>query len=204
MTSALDDAPIARAAGEAQWDPAVPGLLRRARSAPRRRTPPTTVLGLRAQLPVPPASGAASSAWATGDQVLFTFDSFGKPLLRLDGPARAATGQAVRGDRDGRRDRPAARRRDDRGRAGRERARTGGSQVPFDAPGVRTLKAERAGSVRSNTLEVCVEQPGIGACAASCRRCRSRRAACSDSRRPGRPHQRSARTGASTAAGRGC
>ena len=35
----------------------------------------------------------------------------------------------------------------------------------FEAEGIRRLKAERPASIRSNTLEVCVEQPGTGACA---------------------------------------
>ena len=173
MTAALDDAPIAGGLGRLMG----PGVRRTSwceRIGGEAQDPANPLLGLRAQLPVPATWGAASSAWPPADQVLFTFDSFGKPLLRLDGPARVGGRQARPPVTVTDGDVGAAARQARRSRACREpAARTGGCRWRSRRRASATLKAERAGSVRSNTLEVCVEQPGRALCDVRARRCRS-------------------------------
>ncbi len=40
----------------------------------------------------------------------------------------------------------------------------GAATIAFDSPGVKRFKATKAGTVRSNAVEVCVEAPGSGSC----------------------------------------
>ncbi len=161
MTAALDDAPITGGWG-GSWNPTFQDF------AVER-------IGSEAQDPVNfrywgyalnyqfPDVGGCQQPVATADQVVFTFDSFGKPLLKLDGSARAEVGttSAVTVT-DGTTGQPleGATIAGVPGASGPD----GRLQVPFEMEGIRALKAERPGSVRSNTLEICVERPGSGLC----------------------------------------
>ena len=106
-------------------------------------------------------AGGCQQRVAAGDQVLFAYDLFGKPLLRLAGPPRAATGETVTvtvtDGRDGSRVAGAS-------VGGRTTGPDGTASFTFDSPGVRRLKADRAESVRSNAIEICVYEPGSGGC----------------------------------------
>ena len=161
MTAALDDAPIAGGWG-GSWnatfqDFAVERIGSEAQDAANFR-----YWGYALNYKFPDVGGCQQRV-ATADQLLFTFDSFGKPLLNLEGPARAEAGQeATVTVTDGTTGQPleGATIAGVPGASGAD----GRLQVPLEAEGIRTLKAERAGSVRSNTLEVCVEQPGSGRC----------------------------------------
>ncbi len=163
MTAALDDAPIAGGWGGA-WDATFQDF------AVER-------IGPEAQDPVGfrywgyalnyefPSVGGCQQRVSPGDEVLFTFDSFGKPLLRLAGPARAEVGKTASVIvTDGTTGQPleGATIAGVPGASGTD----GRLQVAFATEGVTRLKAERAGSVRSNALEVCVEVPGAGRCSA--------------------------------------
>jgi hypothetical protein len=99
-----------------------------------------------------------------GDQVLFAYDFFSKThLLRLDGPPRAVTGQPFQVTvTDGQTGVPI------------DGATLGGASTPTDAaghaavtlsaPGLASLKAERADSVRSNRVNVCASATGTEDC----------------------------------------
>ncbi|MEX2196838.1 MAG: hypothetical protein WD844_16310 [Thermoleophilaceae bacterium] len=106
--------------------------------------------------------GGCQQQVAGGDQVLFGYDFFSKThLLKLNGPARAATGESFSvavADGDG-------------GEAivgasvgGATTGAAGTAAVSINTPGVHRLKAERADSLRSNALDVCVYSPGSGGC----------------------------------------
>jgi hypothetical protein len=96
-----------------------------------------------------------------GDEVLWIFDAFNKAhVLKLTGPSTATTGAPVTvtvTDGDG---------------APLSGATVGGAQtgadgkatLSFPQAGVHRLKAERADSVRSNSLAVCVDPPGADPC----------------------------------------
>jgi len=97
-----------------------------------------------------------------GDEVLFAYDPFGRPLLRLTGPASVEAGKpfSVRVE-DGRDRSP------EPGATvlpGVQTGADGTATVVFAAPGVRALKADRPDAVRSNRLEVCVYVAGSGDC----------------------------------------
>ena len=163
MTSALDEAPIAGGWG-GSWNDGFQDFAVE-RIGPEAQDPPTfRYWGYALDYQFPEVGGCQQRVEA-GDEVLFTFDSFGKPLLRLEGPVRAAAGEAAAVTvTDGTTGQPLA---------GATIAGVPGASGPdgrlavtWDAPGVKRLKAERADSVRSNTLETCVEVPGSGACAA--------------------------------------
>jgi hypothetical protein len=112
----------------------------------------------------PTPVGGCQQQVAHGDQLLFALgDVYLQPLLRLAGPARATVGEqvtlnvtngaaggAVAGATIG-------------GVPGATGA-DGNVSATFDSPGVRVLKAESAGAIRSNAWSVCVESPGSGAC----------------------------------------
>ena len=139
-----------------------------------------------------PEVGGCQQPVAAADQVLFTFDSFGKPLLRAGRPARAprsgrlatvtvtdgTTGQPLEG----------ATIAGVPGASGPD----GRLDVSFETEGVRTLKAERPGSVRSNTLEVCVERAGSGLVLGVRAHAVGRAGRRDRLRRPRRAHQRAA------------
>jgi len=97
-----------------------------------------------------------------GDEVLWAFDAFSKDhVLRLEGPATARTNAPV-----------TVRVTDGGNGAPLSGATVGGSQtggdgtaqLTFSRPGIYDLKAERADSVRSNLLKVCVDDPGVESC----------------------------------------
>jgi hypothetical protein len=103
----------------------------------------------------------------TGDEVLFAYDFFSsdpslpsKPLLRLSGPATVATGaQATLTVTDGF-GAPHA------GAivSGSQTAADGTTTLTLASPGLVRLKAEAAGAIRSNALQICVSQDGTGDC----------------------------------------
>ena len=111
-----------------------------------------------------PEVGGCQQRVEAGDEVLYTFDSFGKPLLRLEGPRRAVVGQSVAlSVTDGTTGQPL-----DGATISGMPGTTGADgrlAVSFGSDGVQRLKAGRDGAVRSNSIEVCVEQPGTNACA---------------------------------------
>jgi hypothetical protein len=162
MTAALDDAPIAGGWG-GSWNATFQDFAVE-RVGPEAQDPVNfRYWGYALNYQFPQVGGCQQSVSA-GDDLLFTFDSFGKPLLKLAGPNRAVagqpatvtitdgtTGQAVEGATLA-------------GAAGAS-GPDGRIAVTFAGDGVRRLKADKAGAVRSNTLEVCVEQPGTNACA---------------------------------------
>ena len=121
--------------------------------------------------------GGCQQQVAAGDEVLFAFDFFApdfseKPLLRLTGPGKAATGQPVTvsvdqfklvGPQGGPRDlqqTPGA------GAAvgGSQAGPDGSVTLTFGAAGLQRLKAVRADAIRSNALLVCVSDTGTGDC----------------------------------------
>ena len=109
---------------------------------------------------------------APGDDVLFAFDFFEpdppfgeRPMLRLAGPARAATGRPV-----GLSVTESAPPDFQAGAAagavvaGTATGPDGAATVTLGEPGLVRLKAERAGAIRSNALLVCVSDTGAGDC----------------------------------------
>lgn len=108
--------------------------------------------------------GGCQQQVAADDAVLFAYSSYGEPLLQLSGPARAATGESFEvtaQQNDGNGNRTAA-----PGAAveGQTTDAQGHAALSFDQPGVKHLKASRAGSVRSNAIDVCVYVQGSGDC----------------------------------------
>lgn len=104
--------------------------------------------------------GACHVQVQQGDEVIWGYEGFGKPFLRLTGPATTAVGQPVRiGVVNGVDGSPVA------GVAvgGTTSGSDGSATVCFDTPGVRRLKAERADSLRSNALLLAVTA-GTGSC----------------------------------------
>jgi hypothetical protein len=113
---------------------------------------------------VPSQIGGCQQRVQQGDEVLFGYDFFSKAhLLRLDGPARAVTGQPF-----------AVTVMDGQSGAPLDGATVAGAAGPTDAAGQTTitaataglvsLKAERADSLRSNAVLVCVSATGTEAC----------------------------------------
>jgi hypothetical protein len=97
-----------------------------------------------------------------GDEVLFAIDGFGKPGLKLSGPATAAPGQAVQGKvTDAQSGAPIA-----GATVGGATSGADGSVAlgPFADRGDHDLKADKPGTVRSNRLRVCVTDGADGAC----------------------------------------
>jgi hypothetical protein len=96
-----------------------------------------------------------------GDEVLWIFDAFNKAhVLKLTGPSTATTGAPVTvtvTDGDGA-PLPGAT------VGGMQTGADGKATLSFPEPGVHRLKAERADSVRSNSLTVCVDPPGADPC----------------------------------------
>lgn len=104
--------------------------------------------------------GACHVQVQQADEVIWGYDGFGKPFLRLTGPATTAVGQPLRiGVANGVDGSPVA------GAAvgGTASGSDGSATVCFDTPGTRRLKAERADAVRSNALVVAVTA-GTGSC----------------------------------------
>jgi hypothetical protein len=97
-----------------------------------------------------------------GDEVLWAFDGFSKQhALRLGGPSSAHTGEpfSVRVT-DGADGSPQA----GASVGGKLTGPDGQASVEFEDKGIYRLKAERADSIRSNALEVCVDPAGAEPC----------------------------------------
>ena len=114
----------------------------------------------------PATVGGCQQHVQAGDEVLYAYDFFGpdfnaRPLLRLSGPGLAATGTpvavTVTNGSDGS---PVA----GATVAGAATGAGGGTSVSFGSPGLKTLKAEKAGSIRSNVLRICVSDSGTDTC----------------------------------------
>jgi hypothetical protein len=107
------------------------------------------------------SAGGCQTRVHQGDEVLWIFDAFSKThVLKLDGPGAATTGAPVTVSVT------------DGGAAPVPGATVGGAQTGADGkatlsfadPGVYRLKAERADSVRSNAISVCIDPPGADPC----------------------------------------
>jgi hypothetical protein len=112
----------------------------------------------------PTSVGGCQQQVAQGDEALFALgDVYMQPLLRLRGDSQATVGQATTlSVSNGTGDTPVA---------GASVAGVPGStgadgrlNAVFGSPGVKTLKAEAPGAIRSNAFQVCVELPGTGTC----------------------------------------
>jgi hypothetical protein len=111
--------------------------------------------------------GGCQQRVKTGDEVLFAFDFFSsdpalpsKPLLRLSGPAKVATGAQVTLTVTEGFGRPFA----GATVAGLQTGADGAATVTFASPGLVRLKAEAAGTIRSNAIAICVSTDGTGDC----------------------------------------
>ena len=92
MTAALDDAPIAGGwAGTWFASSRTSGSIA---SGPRR--PTTSASSGDMHSTTRPPVGGCQQQVLQGDDVLYTFDFFGKPLLRLEAPQRAVVGVPAR------------------------------------------------------------------------------------------------------------
>jgi hypothetical protein len=100
-----------------------------------------------------------------GDEVLWIFDAFSKAhILRLSGPPAATTGAPVTVEvTDGGDGSPQA----GASVGGAHTGADGKATLSFADAGVYRLKAERADSVRSNSLTLCVDPPGAEPCTSS-------------------------------------
>ena len=113
----------------------------------------------------PSQVGGCQEKVQAGDDVLFAYDFFSKVhLLKLNGPASVGTGEpAVLTVVDGQNGSAV-------GGASVGGATTGvdgRATVSFPTAGVQKLKADRADSVRSNALEICVHSGSDGTCGTS-------------------------------------
>jgi hypothetical protein len=97
-----------------------------------------------------------------GDEVLWIFDAFSKTnVLKLEGPSAATTGAPVTFEvTDGGDGTPQA----GATVGGAQTGSDGRATLSFAEAGVYRLKAERADSVRSNALTLCVDPPGADPC----------------------------------------
>ncbi len=106
-------------------------------------------------------TGGCQARVQAGDEVLWAYNGFGKVPLRLRGPGAATVGQPVNftvsDAADGSAETGAT--------VGGAVSGAGGvATLRFTAPGVYRLKAERAGSIRSNALSLCVDRPEAAPC----------------------------------------
>lgn len=111
------------------------------------------------------STGGCQTRVNQGDEVLWAFDAFAKAhVLKLAGPAAATTGTpvtvTVTDGQDGSPQAGAAVRGALTGADGR-------AALSFDTAGIYTLKAERADSIRSNAISLCVDPPGADPCTSS-------------------------------------
>jgi hypothetical protein len=106
-------------------------------------------------------AGGCQTRVNQGDEVLWIFDAFSKAhILKLTGPTAATTGAPVTVSVT------------DGGTTAVPGATVGGgptgadgkATLSFAEPGVYRLKAERADSVRSNAISVCIDPPGADPC----------------------------------------
>ena len=109
----------------------------------------------------PATVGGCQARIRAGDEVLWAYDDFGKVPLRLRGPGSATVSQPVRVQvtdaADGSAERGAT-------VGGAPTGSDGVATLRFATPGVYRLKAERAGSIRSNALSLCVDRPEAAPC----------------------------------------
>jgi hypothetical protein len=110
-------------------------------------------------------TGGCTTKVNNGDEVLWVFDAFSKThVLKLAGPASATTGSPVTVQ---------ATNADDGSPAvgatvnGATTAADGMATLSFADAGVYKLKADRADSVRSNAITLCVDPPGADPCTSS-------------------------------------
>jgi hypothetical protein len=115
---------------------------------------------------VPASVGGCQQLVKSGDEVLYAYDFFApdfssRPLLKLGGPGQAATGRqvlvSVSNGTDGKPVESAT-------LSGTATAADGSASVSFSSPGLKTLKAEQVGSIRSNALRICVSDSGTETC----------------------------------------
>jgi hypothetical protein len=99
-----------------------------------------------------------------GDEVLWIFDAFSKShILKLTGPSAATTGAPVTVEvTDGGDGSPQA----GASVSGAQTGSDGKATLSFAEAGVYRLKAERADSVRSNAVTLCVDPAGADPCTA--------------------------------------
>ncbi len=106
-------------------------------------------------------TGGCQARVRAGDEVLWAYDGFGKVPLRLRGPGAATVGQpvalTVTDAADGSAEPGAT-------VNGTPTGSDGVATLRFATPGVYRLKAERAGSIRSNALSLCVDRPEAAPC----------------------------------------
>jgi hypothetical protein len=108
-----------------------------------------------------PGVGGCQVRVQAGDDVLWAFDSFGKPLLSLTAPGATHTGENVTVTVvDGQDGSPQA----GASVGGAITGPDGKATLRFDTPGVIRLKAERAGAIRSNSAVLCVDPAGAPPC----------------------------------------
>ena len=107
-------------------------------------------------------TGGCTTKVNNGDEVLWVFDAFSKlHVLKLGGPTSATTGTPVTVRvTDGQDGSPAP------GATvnGTPMGADGRAALSFASAGIYKLKAERADSVRSNALTLCVDPPGASPC----------------------------------------
>jgi hypothetical protein len=110
----------------------------------------------------PSQVGGCQQQVQSGDDILFAYDFFSKVhLLKLAGPGGANVGEPVQVTvTDGQNGTPVA----GASVGGQLTGADGSATFTFSTVGVHPLKAERADSVRSNTLGVCVHNGNDGAC----------------------------------------
>jgi hypothetical protein len=108
------------------------------------------------------SAGGCQTKVNSGDEVLWVFDAFSKlHILKLDGPTSATTGTPVTVRvTDGQDGSPVPAATVN----GTPTATDGRAALTFANAGVYRLKAERADSVRSNALTLCVDPPGASPC----------------------------------------
>jgi hypothetical protein len=110
----------------------------------------------------PSQIGGCQQQVQNGDDVLFAYDFFSKAhLLKLAAPGSANTGEPVQvAVTDGQNGSPVA----GASVGGQVTGADGGATLSFDTVGVHALKADKADSVRSNTIGVCVHNGADGTC----------------------------------------
>jgi len=110
------------------------------------------------------AAGGCQILVRDGDEVLFAYDAFDKPGLKLTGPRVARPGQSFAVTvTDGGTGAPVP-----GATVGtRTTGADGRATVAYDGTGPRRLKAAKPGTVRSNALDVCVTTGSDGACGSS-------------------------------------
>jgi hypothetical protein len=106
-------------------------------------------------------TGGCQTRVHQGDEVLWVFDGFSKThYLKLAGPGAATTGAPVTVTVTDGAGAPLSR----AAVGGTETGADGKATLSFAEAGVYRLKAERADSVRSNSISVCIDPPGADPC----------------------------------------